>query len=297
MYDPKEFYKGFQLNYFDYKQISNKHLLELPDEEVSKLIKPVLQSKISEFRQNIKLDIRLTFLLSLETLFELIYALLPDKNGKMNDENIMLKLSQKSLFNEDLRKFANNEKSIFNKLDAPLFDKTGQKSFVLRHIFFFGLFKPKIEKNIKNSCSTILQILKKLARELSDRRELNSFKHGFRGVRFMETISFQQVDDPDKKLKFNLKDSITVYNFNKQQSKHEFLTKPLDFQRDINLTHLTSNLIGNIIVLRKAIESKEKNLELPIHFFPDSLLVDPFKSNVDLTHINFSYDVLNKNEI
>ncbi len=297
IFKPEEFYIGFQLNYFDYRQVNNKYLLNLGDQGIAKLIQPILNGSKEEFLKSVRADIRLTFLLCVETLFELIFALLPDKNGKIDDKSLILRLAQKTQHQEDIRNFYQGEKSRLDSLDLNLSHSNGKQGTVLRHIFYYSLWKEELNKDIDSSLEVIKNSLKIVAKELTNREELNSYKHGLRGIPFLKSFMIVQKEDPSKKLKFNIDDSVTIYSFNKKTKSHEFLTKSFDSERDMLLTHHTSLLINNIIQLRKSLLPSERNKDYPVFLFEKEGLENASKVNVELQEFTFVISPKSKNEI
>ena len=53
MFSLEDFYRGYQLNHFDYKQMVNEYLLNLPTDDMQKFIKDVKGSSQEEFRRTV----------------------------------------------------------------------------------------------------------------------------------------------------------------------------------------------------------------------------------------------------
>lgn len=293
MISPSEYFKGFQVNHFDYKQLVNKHLLELKDEEIYKLINTVIDGNKEEFLRSVKMDVRLTFLLSVETLFELIFSLLPE-NGGVDDRALMYKLARKEFNNKDIRDFVNGKASRLDDLKKELEYPDGKKNDILQHIFYFNLRFDKYKDQVKSSLEVIEKTIKTLASELSDREELNCYKHGFRSVPMWKSISVINAETNDR-IKFDLNDSVTIFSQDEKKGTFEVLTKTLDPIRDIELTNQTSKLISNIINPRKILANPQEGRNVMFHFFDENSLQTAKKVNVDASKIKFT-GTLEKNE-
>lgn len=289
MFNPLEFYHGFQVNHFDYKQINNHFLLNLPEDQMQPLIDEVFKGTKEEFLRSVKSDIRLTFLLSIETLFELIFGLLPDDNNHLHDYTLIKNLVKKIPYYEEIRKFNKGEKSKLDWLQEKVKFGNGETGPFIRHLFYCGQWKNNISESIQNSLPVIEQALRILAQELTHREELNSYKHGLRNISALKSLSILDVKTHKEHLKFDLNDSVTIYSYNKKKRLHEFLTKQFDPERDIALTHFASNLINNIIQPRKTLH-KTRNHKGgdPLMFFYEEDLERASKVNVKLQDLKYT---------
>src|SRR5690554_6336100 len=111
------FFSSFQLNYFDYKQLSLKYLLE--NYSIIGLDKCIIEYKESDHITAIRSDIRQTCFQAIETVFEVLFALLPDKNGHINDNRIIERITTSELPYSKIRDIAQNENAL-NDLDKQL---------------------------------------------------------------------------------------------------------------------------------------------------------------------------------
>jgi len=291
MFKPEEFFDGFQINHFDYKQINNRRLLELSDEEIESRISDLIAGSKQDFIRSVRADIRFTFLLSIETLFELVMALLPDRKGRINDKNILLTMVQKKPNYEDIRNFAFGKASKLDLLHTHVKYTNGKKETVLRHIFYYKIWDNQNENEIVASLKVIQDSLKILAKELTNRDELNSYKHGLRGIPFLKNLKFLQVDNPNKELNLNLGDSVTFYSYNKKSKSHEFLTKSFDSERDMLLTHYVSNLVFNIIEPRKCLKPGNTGKSCSVLLFESTGLETVSKVNVEVQDLRSTHKI------
>lgn len=282
MFQYPEFYHGFQINHFRYKQLINKRFFDLSDEEINSILDETDTGSKEELIKSVKIDIRFTFLLSVETLFELIFGLLPNDKGEINDAMLLKKIVEKNFFYEEIRKFNNREKSRLDLLEKDYIICNKKIPFI-RHLFYFGIFGEELLNSIDNSLLIVRQLIPVLAEELAFREEYNSYKHGLRGISHISKLSIMDVDSDQNQIDFNFDDSLTFYSFNKQTGEHQYLTKALDWQKDIIQTEIVTKLINNIIQPRKTMYNKNKiKGDLPIYFLMEDDLTYALKSNVEI---------------
>lgn len=289
-FKPEEFYRGFQVNHFDHKQLSNKYLLDLKDEELETIISPVINRDIKDFKRSILMDIRLTCLLSIETLFELIFGLMSDEENVVNDKSLIQHLVKPTYNSNEIRNFSDNLDSKLDRLFDTMDFRNGRREQVVRHIFFFGLWKEELEGKISTSLITIKNALKILSTEIKHREEINSYKHGFRGVNFLKSIGFADAETQTKRVEFDVENSLTTYSYNDDEDSHFFRTKKFDFKRDTLITHFVSNLIGNVIIPRTALDKSSEKGQVFYNFFNQAMLDDAFKPNVSPTELEFKIE-------
>jgi hypothetical protein len=279
--DPKIFYKSFQVNYYDYKQLSLKYILENTDK--LNLDKVVLDYNKKDFERAIKSSIRQTYFHAIETLFELIFALCPNQYGLINEVEIIRTISISRFPYKKIEGIAKDEKNL-EFLDQEI--HAGDKKFTLGHfIFFIGITKKEMVKELNDNLEVIKHGLQILAKDFSDRREYNSYKHGLRIMPALKSFTLASPTNKDLKLTWDLEDSMTFYTENKS-GELEFITKTFDSDRDINMTSFCSNLIWNIITLRRARFFKDKQ-EIPILLFDKDSIDKAQKQNVKIQDLKY----------
>jgi len=260
MIDPKDFYSTFQVNYFDYKQAYQSYALKNIKE--FGLEDKILDYSEKDFRQAIKSDIRQTLFQAIETVFDLVYALTKTRRGKYLDVEILRTLSFPTLYYDRIGKIA-KDKLELDFLDKEVYLEDNISVTLCEYIFYFGAaenqdFRPKIIESL----GAIKEALYILAKEFSDRKEYNSYKHG---LRIVPALTYFIIQNPTTKKnlgKWDLSDSMTYYSENEKSGKMEFITKVFDTDRDLKLTSLCSNLIWNIIKLRDLAFNKKKPGEI-----------------------------------
>lgn len=288
MFQYPEFYHGFQINYFRNKQLINKRFFDLPDTEINKILSETDTGSKEELIKSVKIDIRFTFLLSVETLFELIFGLLPNEKNEINDAMLLKKIVEKNLYFEEVRKFNNDKPSKLDLLEKECLILNRRIPFI-RHLFYFGIFNDELIEMIDNSLITIRQLIRILAKELTFREEFNGYKHGLRGIAHYSKLSILDVENQEVQAEFNFGDSLTFYSFDKKTGEHQYVTKVLDWQKDIIQTEIVTKLINNIIQPRKAIYDKERiKGDLPIYFFTEEDLTNAENSNVEIQDFTYT---------
>jgi len=295
MIDPKDFYSTFQVNYFDYKQAYQSYALKNIKE--FGLAEKILDYSEKDFLKAIKSDIRQTLFQAIETVFDLVFALTKTRNGKYLDVEILRTLSKPTFHYERISKIAENKLELdFLNLKVHLADNLSVS--LGEYIFFFGTYENQnFRAHINESLDAIKEALYILAKEFSDRKEYNSFKHG---LRIVPALTFFILQNPDTKkdlAKWNLSDSLTFYSENEKSGKMEFVTKVFDTERDIKLTSLCSNLIWNIIKLRDLAFNKKKPNEivtLNVMLFNKDIVSEASKINTSFQNLKFSSTISKK---
>jgi len=283
MIDIKIFYSSFQINYFDYKlaylSYAENHFKELSQEN------NILNYSERDFVLAIKSDIRQTLFQAIETLFEIIFALLPDKNGKISDMEIMRILSKRELPYKKIQKIAESEKEL-EFLDMEIKISPEKIVSLAEYIFYYNVTATEdyIDK-IKVSLEAIKSGLYTLAKEFSDRKEYNCYKHGMRLVPAMKFLKIARADNMKDIANFDLTNSLTYYTEDLKQGKIEFVTKLFDTERDKRLIQLCSGLLWNIIKIRDIVFNKLPQKESgsgQICFFDNDTILNSNKVSIPM---------------
>jgi len=241
----------------------------------------------TEFRRSIKMDIRLTFLLSVETLFELVFGLLPNNEGNIDDRNLLKTIVTSKLNYREIKKFADGEPSELDAIQKSVVYKSGYSCSVLQYIFYYKL-KPLAVDDLGSdeTLEGIRLALKVFANEVKDREEMNAYKHGFRGVAHLKKFALFKEGDWDSRVEFDFENSISFYNHFKPSDTTKIVTKNLDPNRDLSLTTLSTSLIYNIIerrrlYFRKGKKTDDKNAKV-VFTFDKKLVTAAAKDNVQV---------------
>lgn len=286
----EDFYSTFQVNFYDYKQLSLKYILENTSQVG--LTEKILEYKNEDFIRAIKSEIRQTYLHAIETTFELIFALDPDKNGQLDEKEIVVKLSRAKFPYDRINSIAENPKEALSFLDRQV-KLTNDKLVSVGHfIFFRGLYNEDLQPKISLFLENIKIGLETMAKDFKDRREYNNYKHGLRPVHALREFGIINPETKSSLLKWDLKDSMTFFHEDKKSGEVSFITKVFDTERDLKMTTLCSDLIWNIISLRKyAFESKWKKMEeiYYIQFYKEDVLIRS-RSNVSIDNLQYTIE-------
>jgi hypothetical protein len=292
MIDPKDFYSTFQVNYFDYKQAYQSFALNHINE--FGLEDKILDYSEKDFRQAIKSDIRQTLFHAIETVFDLVFALTKTRGGKYLDVEILRTLSIPTFYYDRISKIADNKEEL-DFLDEAVNLNDSISVSLCEYIFFFGAYvNQDFRSQIDDSLDAIKSALYILAKEFSDRKEYNSYKHGLRIVPALTYFILQNPATKKNLAKWDLTDSLTYYSENEKSGKMDFITKVFDTDRDLRLTSLCSNLIWNIIKLRDLAFNKknpENNVSLKVILFNKEIVADANKINTSFLNLRISQTI------
>jgi hypothetical protein len=246
MISDEHFYRYFQINYFDYKASYLKYLLN--NFESLGLKEKIIGYDSQDFINAIKCDIRQTTFQAIETSFELLFSFRATTSKKINTPLIEI-ITTSGLPYEEIKKISESLDGL-NFLDSKV--KLANKKFTtLGHFIFYpGIKQSFLKVEIIESLKTIKQGLHILAKEFSDRREYNSYKHGLRILPTLKELSIFQPGKPDKGVSFDLNGTMTYFSRNKEKEEIQFVTKTFDSERDIRMIEFCSLLLWNMIKLR-----------------------------------------------
>ena len=295
MFKFEDFYSLYQYDYYVYKLVTLKSILDDSKEFKQKFIGEKIQDfNRKDFERVIRNEIRQTYFHSIETIFELIFALEPTKEELEDFELLPNLINSKWRKNYDrIDSIAKDQKNL-DFLDSDL-DISGQKISVGQYLFYYGILPNNTSeilnsqlKLIPSSLSAIKYGLLFLAKDFSKREEYNSYKHA---LRIFPAVTHFTIMDQEKKkilMKWDLSNSQTYVNMAADKSEIVFTTRLFDTDRDIGLSLFASNLISNVILLRKAAFKQLKKTEkLLILFFGKEEIKKISKVNVkiqDLVH-------------
>lgn len=265
IFKPEDFYKNFDSDYFLFAQELNQFNLENRG-AFDAIQKKFIWVEEDSYRLSLMIQIRFQALLCVNTLFELIFNLVPDKNGHLPDKELIIRMNTfQELSALEIANWVNRKESKLNKLLKPIQYKNGEEKDLIYHIFYLG--KP-ITEDLSHSVTNMIEMLKIMAKEIADTSELNSFKHGMRGVidpRYFKILNKEYSKDL---LSFDFKESISYYTHHKKEKCFTVNIKKMDPKRGYNLTVYASLLIKAIINSRKKLfhpnETKEEIISVLI---------------------------------
>lgn len=287
------FFSNFQINYFDYKQGSLRFLLD----NYSKvgLDKSILEYKDKDYITAIKSDIRQTYFQAIETVFEVFFALLPDKKRKFTNR-VIEKITLSELPYLKIKDIAQNQNSL-DFLDSELRFPGNEVLTLGEYVFYYGLNKREdLRTDFLKSLEAIKYALWILANEFSDRKEYNSYKHGLRIFPALQKFAICETGTMKEQLSFDLDGSMTFFSFDNKTKEVTYTTKLFDSERDIRMTSICSALIWNMIKFRDVVfnkEKKDKDYQFAILIFEKEQIAEATKTDVSIQ--NFKYSIKPEN--
>lgn len=245
MISDNHFYKHFQINYFDYKISCLRFLIDNINEMNFK--KDITGYSESDFKRALQSDLRQTRFQAIETVFEVMFALKSKSTDRIKVPLIEVITNYKFSY-EEIKRIASSEDAL-SFLDAKITLGDKSKTTLGKFIFYPGIKKDEFQKEIEMSMKVIKKGLQVLAKEFSDRREYNSYKHGLRILPAYKEISFHDPTAPDSSLSFNLENTMTFYSKGKK-GDFQYITKSFDTEKDFRTIKFSSVLLWNMIKLR-----------------------------------------------
>lgn len=247
--------------------------------------------KRDNFSLVLNTEIHQSYFHSVETLFELVFALLPD-NEELTDNQILYRLANsdwKKNFNTIRR--ISKDKNELNFLDEIISLSDNIQISKGHYIFYFGLYgKSKTQPELLNAIPISLENIKSglfiLAKDFTNRDLYNSYKHGLRLIPALKNVFLLDRETMQEIVKFDLGNSITYMTVNEKDKSIKYTTKNYDIWRDIELSKFTIGLISNIINLRRA-SLRLGEEQFPIHTYPTDNFDVVDKGTNDLKEFSF----------
>lgn len=287
MFAPVEFYKAFLLDFFILKSATYKNVLDNLDLLEAQVLKDVTDYSREDYRKTLKGSIRFTYFHSIETLFEIIFAI---ERGiryvsEENQDQLILHRLSKSEFSKNFERI----RLIGQRSDveqSKLWDKIYFKSVdreipILQYIFYYLLdaknsdITPEEWRLLGPSLETISNTLSVLAKDFSDRDEYNAYKHGLRIIPLASRFALFESQNRDAIKDMDFSDSMTFVK--EVDNEIRFITKAFDTERDFKMTAIASQFIENIISIRRGVYFDTKAF---VRFFQKDLVEEITKTNV-----------------
>lgn len=268
--DNSTFFASYNHLYHFHKATLLYHYYEHPDKYFSEVLNPIYSPLEREsfffskdevyFKKAIALDLRSTYFHCIETLFNLLGVFKMEAEeyrakGKMpNSFQALTEYSDKQLDGEIARYGGSG-----SELDWLQKTVDGSDWTYGRHIFFFGLTPPDehVEGYLLQLESTLkaMQLgLNLLAKDLVDKGEYNSYKHGLRVLDAMKTFF---ILNKETKEMFTI-DAANTLTFPKKRSKSiEIATTSIDVVRNYRMCVLGARFIQMMINQRRIAYNKE----------------------------------------
>jgi len=258
---PEIFYKEFPYKYWLfkaemlYKMIeSNETAFHDKDGNLE-----ALGASSKEFQQMLKYELHFTYYHQTEALFELIFAL-----EKVMGESKYVWLEMSQYKAGDMQKFAGKIKRLANgsdELRSKKVNLTDGRKISFFEWLIFDSFVPKIEKSedqVKVSTEQVDDIILFSAKDLSDKKEYNAFKHGMRVLHLFDNFKIGDKGKNKFELNFDLENSFTYLNYPKDKQRSDgkagdvqAVTKGYSPKQDLMKIKLITMLMTGIIEVRK----------------------------------------------
>lgn len=265
MLSPTDFYEAYL---YDYHKIKIKQLyysLNNIDNYISSIYSDkdphiINDDRIKErIELQLRIDIRMTMFHSIETLFELIFALSPINGVDANELDLIHMLSNSNFRRnyEEIKKISLDQ-NYLNKFN-DIISINGFQTTILEYLFYRILINStlleddKFKSEYNESLIAIKNGLFIIAKEFNDRDDYNAFKHSLRVINTIKSIYLAKANNINDNIKFDYSNSITyLKDVSKKENKDcTIVVKPFDTIRDYNITDFCSKLIYQIIRYRQ----------------------------------------------
>lgn len=292
--DPKIFYDTYLTNYHGTKATYLRHILDNIEKfEIEFFKKKLHGDKKDAFRRTIKSDLRQTYFHSIESFFELFFALNPKGKRVLDDENVLFNLTN-SKWQENYRRIkeiADNDK-VLDFLDEEI-EVMGKQVTIGNYIFYMGIFNkdkyPHLKTQIDSSIDAIKYGLAIVAKDFVKREEYNAYKHGLRIIPAVSKFMLADAETMEIKFEWDLTDSMSFYAPTKNPDELTIITKLFDCERDYQMTLFCSNLIRHMVFYRKISFGKNREnttnknkRRIAVTFFGKEPIERCNKVNVDI---------------
>lgn len=271
--DFENFYANYSFGYHTYKVATLKSILDNISNFNEKFIEGRVSGFIeSEYEHFLRSEIRITCFHSIETLFEIIFALEPE-GSLLQDRLLFKRLSTaKQGANYTRVGLIASTVSELDFLDRKI--TIGNRVVTVgEHIFYFRYspeqYPEEIRVQVTQSIEAIKTLLQHIAEIFSKRFEYNAYKHGLRIFNAFTEFMITDVDGTNP-ISFDLSKSASFYTVEKKKDRivsETVSTKMFNTPKDYAITSLCSLLIGSIIESRKqylSVESRDSKYSFRI---------------------------------
>lgn len=285
------------VDYFLFKQATYKNILDNFDKIGDVVLFDVQDYSKDDYFKTLKSSIRMTYFHAIETLFELIFAIEQGVLKEINehqDELILQRLASSDFRRnfERIEEIGSEQQLELDKLDVIFRFKTVNEPIsLLRYIFYYTLtpdkttFDKSYWDKMEESLKAIKSVLITLAKDFSDRKEYNSYKHGLRILPLSRKFQAFKNDTNKEIINLDFSDSMTFIHQHKNELS--IITKAFDTERDFKMTIVVSYLIANIINIRKGLFFNKEGDQTYVRFFDSTLIDDLSKSNISARDLKF----------
>lgn len=277
------FYRNYPADFHIYLVTILKNIIDSQN-HFPVLLKGIEGINEDDVKKTLKIQIRVLYYQSIETLFELIFAIERVLKNKNQRQGLWYTLSN-SPYKQNYNRISRKE---FAFLDEKYVIEDVQKNRLevsLAHYIFF--FNFELNENVLESIKAINLALKIFARDFTDRDEYNAFKHSMRVFPTLKAVKLTPRKEALSKEILEMKESVSYLKMlDKDSPKTTLISKSLDVNRDYNLALLSSRMISNIIGSRRSVKLKKPEF---IYFFTEQEIKDLSKpsNNLSTIHLNF----------
>jgi hypothetical protein len=298
IFEPKIFYQSYLKDYHKTKAIYLKKMLDdLPKYEKEFFGKELNISESDEFKKTLKSDLRQTYYHSIETFFELFFALNPKGKKFFDDEFVLFNLTNSKWAKNyaKIQQIADNPKSL-DFLNEKI-NFLGNNISIGHFLFYMGIFsKEKFPKEVFEQIDESIEAIKYgieiIAKDFTKKEEYNAYKHGLRIIPAATKLMLAEAKTMKVKIEWDISESMSFYLKTKDPNELTVITKLFDSERDYLMTYFCSNLIGHLIEYRKIAfdrnKEKKKDEMFPITFFGKEPIEECNKTNVEIQEMTYS---------
>lgn len=225
-----------------------------------------------KLKRSYQYELHMTSYHSSEALFGLLFAFLFEKDTPW------VYLTEYSFV--DFNKLVDGIKN--KGLESIM--KEEEISNFIQQLFFAGVTKNEFDDygKVEKSIEFVNQYLKSLATTLSDKKDYNSYKHGFRGLPIKSTITIQKQQINVPQLESSGEACLYLdfdFENDKRSKRLKIVTKIYSYKTALNIIITNTRLIKNIIEVRKQILI-DKNNQITFSLFHDREVKDIFHTEL-----------------
>ncbi|MGN6618301.1 MAG: hypothetical protein ACTHJ5_14095 [Ilyomonas sp.] len=297
MFEPKIFYKCFLEDYHKFKIETITHILgDLPKYENEFFGGELDEEEREAYKMTLLSELRQTYFHSIETFFEIFFALNPGKSLDFDDDNILFKLASSGLTTyKKVEEIANNPHRL-DYLNEEISFK-GYKLTVGHYIFYFGIFrngkfKEEVFENIQESIEALKYGITLIAKDFIKikREEYNSYKHGLRIIPALKEFNILNKETRETLQNWDLSCSMSYFETSKKSNALKVVTKLFDPKKDSCMANFCSDMISQMIFYRRLAKYREsvKLEQIPILFFSKEKIHDCNSANVQIQDLVWS---------
>ncbi len=279
---PEQFYKYCLVDYWKYKIIALANAVIKYGKLKFELLEDVEDISDEDCIMAFKMEIHFTYFQIVESLFNMIFALLKKQIDNRKLWFYLSYFSRRDVSNkayEAIKKIAKGDTGIF---DQQVVAGPNLEIPFVQYLFYFGGSFEVNEATMKRNLENIKKILVAFAQDFMDRDEYNAYKHSFRvfpaGAQTLEIINPEE----EKTIAtLRMQNSIACIKMERDKSITQ-IVNAFDWERDYRMGLLCHALIYNLISTRRRFYFKDEKLF--VNFFSDLNLERTSKTDSTMLH-------------